>query len=76
MSTGTIIAGFLISTLGFSFFLYGKKQGRVPQLVAGMLLMACPFVAPDPVWMSCLAVVLLLGLKSALHFGSREHTAP
>ncbi len=76
MSTGTIIAGFLISTVGFSLFLYGKKQGRVPQLVAGVLLMVCPFVAPDPVWMSCLAVALLLGLRSALYFGSREHVAP
>jgi len=73
MSTGTIIAGFLISTIGFSFFLYGKKQGRVPQLVAGILLMACPFVAPDPLWMSCLAVALLAGLKGALHYGSRAH---
>ncbi len=76
MSTGTIIAGFLISTLGFSFFLYGKKQGRVPQLIAGMVLMACPFVVRDPVWMSCLAVSLLLALKYALYFESRENAAP
>ncbi len=75
MSTATIIAGFLISTVGFSFFLYGKKQGRVPQLVAGMLLMVCPFAVRDPVWMSCLAVVLLLGLKAALCLGSRENAA-
>ncbi len=72
MSTGAIIAGFLISKLGFSFFLYGKKQGRVPQLIAGMLLMVCPFAVRDPLWMSCLAGVLLLGLKSALYVGSRE----
>ncbi len=72
MSTATIIAGFLISTVGFSFFLYGKKQGRVPQLIAGMLLMVCPFAVRDPLWMSCLAGVLLLGLKSALYLGSRE----
>ncbi len=75
MSTGTIIAGFLVSTMGFSFFLYGKKQGRVPQLITGMLLMASPFLVPDPVWMSCVAVALVLGLKSVLHFESRERPA-
>ena len=75
MSSGTIIAGFLISTVGFSFFLYGKKQGRVPQLIAGMLLMVCPFAVRDPLWMSCAAAVLLLGLKSALYVGSRENAA-
>ena len=75
MSTGTIIAGFLISTVGFSFFLYGKKQGRVPQLIAGMLLMVCPFAARDPLWMSSLAGVVLLGLRFALHLGSRENAS-
>ncbi len=71
MSTGTIIAGFLISTLGISFFIYGKKQGRVPQLITGMLLLASPFMVRDPLWMSCLAGGLLLGLKFALILESR-----
>jgi hypothetical protein len=71
MSTATIVAGFIISTVGLSFFLYGKKQGRVPQLLLGMLLMACPFVVPDPLWMSCLATILILCLKVVLHFESR-----
>ena len=72
MSTGTIIAGFIVSTVGLSFFLYGKKQARVPQLILGVLLMVCPFVVPDPLWMSCLAVVLLLGLKGALYVEARQ----
>lgn len=72
MDTGTIIAGFLVSIVGFSVFLYGKKQARLPQLIAGMLLMACPFAARDPLWMSGLAGLILLGLKLALHFESRR----
>ncbi len=68
MATGTIIAGFIISTLGFSFFLYGKKQRRVPQLVVGMLLMVTPFVVTNPLWMSVTAILLLAGLRIALRY--------
>ncbi len=71
MSTGTIIAGFLISTIGLSVFIYGKRQGRLPQLIAGMLLMVSPFMVRDPLWMSCLAGGVLLGLKLALILESR-----
>ena len=68
MATGTIIAGFIISTLGLSFFLYGKKQRRVPQLVVGMLLMVAPFVVTNPLWMSVTAILLLVGMRIALRY--------
>ena len=31
------------SGIGFVLFVYGKKQGRWPQLVAGLLLMVYPY---------------------------------
>jgi hypothetical protein len=31
---------------GFVLFVYGKKQGRWPHLVAGLLLMAYPYFTP------------------------------
>jgi hypothetical protein len=31
--------------IGFVLFVYGKKQGRMPQLVAGLALMVYPYVA-------------------------------
>ena len=31
--------------IGFVLFVYGKKQGRWPYLVAGLLFMAYPYVA-------------------------------
>jgi hypothetical protein len=33
------------SAVGFVLFVYGKKQGRLPQLVAGIGLMAYPMLA-------------------------------
>ena len=68
MATGTIIAGFIISTVGFSFFLYGKKQARVPQLVVGILLMVAPFLVHNALWMSVTALLLLVGLRIALRY--------
>lgn len=69
MSTAAIIVGFVISTIGFSFFLYGKRQTRLPQLVLGMALMVCPLVLPSPVWTVCVSGVLLLGLWIGLRAG-------
>ena len=69
MTTAFIIAGFSVSTVGFSFFIYGKKQGRLPQLVVGMLLMASPFFVTDPMWLSFAAVLILIGLRVAIADG-------
>ena len=62
ISAGTLIAGFVLGTVGFSVFLYGKKQQRVPQLVAGGLLMGIPVVVTSAVGLSLvgLGIVALL----------------
>jgi hypothetical protein len=44
LDLSTLIAGCLVSTVGFSVFLYGKKQARLPQLVAGSVMMLLPLV--------------------------------
>ena len=63
MSSATIIIGFIVSTVGFSIFLYGRKQKRLPQLVVGMFLLVAPMILPDPVQMSIAAGLTLLGLR-------------
>ena len=70
VSTEEIIAAFAVSTVGFSLFLFGKKQQRLPQLVVGMLMMASPFVVRDPVVVSITAVVLLIGMRVAIRYES------
>lgn len=64
--TGTIVAGFLVSTVGFSLFLYGKKQARLPQLVAGGLMMLLPFVLPGALWMSVAGAATVGGMWLAV----------
>ncbi|HZR24545.1 MAG TPA: hypothetical protein VFA59_13205 [Vicinamibacterales bacterium] len=52
--------------IGFVLFVYGKKQGRWPQLVGGLALMAYPYFTPTAVSLVgvgtaiCVAVWLLV----------------
>jgi len=43
MDAAGLFASMLIGTIGFGFFLYGKKQQRWPQLVTGIVLMVFPY---------------------------------
>ncbi|MDP3274944.1 MAG: hypothetical protein Q8Q09_07070 [Deltaproteobacteria bacterium] len=43
IQANSLIASFFISTVGLSFFIYGKKQRRVPQLVSGLAMMVFPY---------------------------------
>lgn len=63
-SSGSLCASLLVSSVGTGLFLYGKKQVRMPQLVAGLLLVAEPMLVSDPLAMLAvgMAVVGLLVL--------------
>jgi hypothetical protein len=67
LSLSTLVAGLLVSGVGFVLFSYGKKLQRVPQLVAGVALMAVPFIAGGAI------VVLAVGggVVGALWLGVR-----
>ncbi len=66
MDLPTIIVGFLLGTIGFSFFIYGKKQARLPQLVAGIVLMLLPLFTASAVWLAAAGVGVLGGLVFAV----------
>lgn len=40
---GTLFLSLITSGIGFVLFMYGKKQDRMPQLVAGIVLMVYPY---------------------------------
>jgi hypothetical protein len=49
---------FIIGGVGLVLFIYGKKQQRLPQLVAGLLLMVYPyFVSTVPAILGVAAVI-------------------
>ena len=53
--------------IGFVLFVYGKKQGRWPQLAAGLIFMAYPYFATSPVSLVAIGV----GIGGALWYAIR-----
>lgn len=43
MSTASILWGLLFGSVGFGFFIYGKKQAAFVPLVCGLALMIFPY---------------------------------
>jgi predicted membrane protein len=56
MDPAILLWGLLFSSIGFAFFLYGKKQRAVVPLVCGIVLMVYPYFVPNVV------LVVLIGL--------------
>jgi len=69
MDGNTILAGFAVSTVGFGFFMYGKKQGRAPQIVCGLLSMIYPYFVGGPLLIFGIFAALLALLWVALRMG-------
>lgn len=55
---GTLFFSLISSGVGFVLFVYGKKQGRTPQLLAGMILSVYPYFVPDLLWNVVIFVVI------------------
>jgi hypothetical protein len=69
MDGNTIIAGFAVSTVGFGFFMYGKKQGRVPQIAFGVLTMIYPYFVGGPLLIFGIFAALLALMWLAIRMG-------
>lgn len=55
---GSLIAGFLISGVGFVLFSYGRKLGRIPHVVVGLVLMVFPYFVPSVLAMMGIGALL------------------
>jgi len=62
LSVSNILAGLIFGTIGFSAFLYGKKQDRLKPMVVGVVLMAYPY------FISNTAVLYAAGSRSPYSF--------
>lgn len=69
MSIESLIASLFVSNIGFGLFLYGKKELRMPQLIAGVAMMGYPYFITEPVAMWGITVAIGLALILALRFG-------
>jgi len=69
MSPGELFAGLLVSALGVGILMYGRKQRRPPQYVAGVLLLLCPFVGGGPWAVSGAGAAVVAALWLAVRLG-------
>jgi lipopolysaccharide export LptBFGC system permease protein LptF len=68
-STSWILASLLVSSIGFVLLHYGRKLGRPPQAVVGILMLVYPYFVPGVVPMAIVAAALLLLLWLAVRLG-------
>jgi hypothetical protein len=59
----------LPSGVGFVLLVYGKKQGRWPQAVTGLLFMVYPYFATTVVMLVAIGLILAGSLWFALRLG-------
>ena len=57
------------SGIGFVLFIYGKKQERPPQLVAGLALMAYPYLVSTVLMTMIIGIAIVAGLWLAIRQG-------
>jgi hypothetical protein len=58
---GSLLLAFSISSVGLGLLLYGRKQGRLPHVVAGIALAAYPYFVTNP-WISAAIAAAALAL--------------
>ncbi|MCJ7796252.1 MAG: hypothetical protein MUQ56_05725 [Thermoleophilia bacterium] len=65
----TIFVAIFLSLIGMALVLYGRKQGRWPHIIVGLLLLVYPYLVPSVVIQIVIAVVLLAGLSLVSRLG-------
>ena len=64
-----LILSLIPSGIGFVLFVYGKRQGRWPQLVAGLLFMGYPYFTATVTSLAVVGVGLGVALYAAINAG-------
>jgi len=64
-----LLASLLVSSIGFVFFAYGKKQQRLPQMLAGLALMGFPYFVTNVAVMFGIAAGLIGLVTLAIRLG-------
>ena len=64
-----LLLSLIPSGIGFVLFVYGKKQGRWPHLVAGVALSVYPFVATSVAMLVTVGLLIGVGLWWAIRLG-------
>jgi hypothetical protein len=64
-----LLASFAVGGVGFVCFAYGKRQGRVPQMIAGLILCGFPYFVSNLWLMGAIAAGVLGALWLVVRLG-------
>jgi hypothetical protein len=67
VDSSTLFIGLFTGTVGFGYFMYGKKQSRVVPMISGAVLMVVPYLIGSNLLLVGVTVLLM-----ALPFLIRE----
>lgn len=70
--TSYLLISLVISSIGFGYFLYGKKQKRRVIYFSGIGLMVFPYAITDPTTMILIGVALMATPKALKMWGIDE----
>jgi hypothetical protein len=62
LNANTLFASLLWGSIGFGYFVYGRKQGAPIPLIGGIALMAASYLVADWLWMSLISIGLMAGI--------------
>jgi hypothetical protein len=66
---GSLLASMLASSSGFVLLVYGRRMGRPPHILAGVVLLIFPYFVPSVLAVLAIAFVLCLLLWIAVQRG-------
>ena len=69
LSLGWLFAPMSVSAVGLGLFVYGKREVRAPQLLAGLVLMIYPAFVASTAWVWAIGVLIVAGLWGLLQLG-------
>lgn len=70
LDPGALMASLLVGLIGSAVFIYGKKQSRLPHMLAGAILCIFPFFVTAPVFVGGIAACICGLLFLAVRFGA------
>lgn len=59
MNASTLIWGVLFGSIGFGYFIYGRKQKAVLPLLCGLGLMVFPYFVTNTILLACTGIALV-----------------
>ena len=68
-NTSFLFASLIWGSVGFGYFIYGKKQSSWPPMAAGLLMMVASYFAGSALLMSFISLALIVAVYFLLKRG-------